>query len=205
LKNPSNQKVTSVALGDSNSAIMLPSGQVIQPGSYGEFVTPTPTPTPTPVPTSTGGGNGNGNNNGGGVVEVPTNPGLSSVCPTVRSIKRGEVWKSIASTHIPVVDPRRFSSSFITRRGTPAPSFTCLELYDGRGNLIHKLGRYSPTGAEYSSRSYGGFGCGDLKTALDVAGTAISNTGQSTSYLKVTASQCVTIPNPNSCYNSSGC
>ena len=197
LKNQVTRKVSSRVFGDSSSALVLPSGQVIQPGTNASF---TPAPTPTPSPTPSGGGN-----NGGGPSVPPTNPGLSSVCPQLRPPTRGEIWKSIASTHIPNTDPRRFSTSFITRAGTTAPTPTCLAMYDGKGNLIHQLGRYSPTGSAYSYRSYGGSGCGDKQTPVSVAQTAINNTGESTGYLKVNESECVTIPNPNGCINSSAC
>jgi hypothetical protein len=93
----------------------------------------------------------------------------------------------------------------IWKAGTSAPSSKCILMYDGKGNLIHQLGQYFPTGSKYSSIFYGGSGCGDKKTAVSVAQTAINSTGESTAYIKVNDSECVTIPNPNSCLNSSAC
>ncbi len=205
LKNSRNGRVSKLKLGSSQMSIVLPSGQVIPVGQDGKF--------------GSGGNNGGGSNgggnggNGGGNTPggggsngtPPSNPGLASVCPTVRDALGGEIWKSIASTHIPTSDPRRFSTSFITRAGTPAPSTNCVSVYDGRGNLVHQLGKYSPTGSAYSSRNYGGSGCGDKRRASDVAAQALSQAGSITVYVKVKANQCVRIPNPNGCVNSSQC
>ncbi len=129
--------------------------------------------------------------------------GLSSVCKKIRNLTRGEIWKSIASNHIN--DQRKLSTSFITLRSTVAPKNNCLYVYDKKGTLIHKLGRYFPSGTLYSSRYYGGHGCGDLKSASSVAATARSNTGSSAGYMTSGTGNCVVIPNIASCFNSSGC
>lgn len=128
---------------------------------------------------------------------------LSKVCKKVRSLTRGEIYKSVASNHIH--DQRKLSSSFITMRSTTAPKNNCLYVYDKKGNLIHKLGRYFPSGALYSSRYYGGHGCGDLKSAASVAATARKNTGSSAGYMTSGTGNCVLIPNMGSCFNSSAC
>lgn len=132
-----------------------------------------------------------------------TNRSLSSVCKKVRSLTRGEIYKSIASNHIN--DQRKLSTSFITLRSTTAPKNNCLYVYDKKGTLIHKLGRYFPSGALYSSRYYGGHGCGDLKSAASVAATARRNTGSAAGYMTSGTGNCVVIPNMGSCFNSSGC
>lgn len=128
---------------------------------------------------------------------------LSSVCKKIRNLTRGEIWKSIASNHIN--DQRKLSTSFITLRSTIAPKNNCLYVYDKKGNLIHKLGRYFPTGSLYSSRYYGGYGCGDVKSASSVAATARQNTGSAAGYMTSGTGNCVLIPNIASCFNSSGC
>lgn len=128
---------------------------------------------------------------------------LSSFCKSVRSLTPGEIWKSIASRHIS--DARKNSTSFITVAGTRAPSNSCIRAYDNKGNLVHSLGRYFPTGGAYSSRFYGGAGCGDNKSANSVSAIARSKTGSTEIYLNTAGSQCIRIPNPSLCYNSSGC
>lgn len=130
---------------------------------------------------------------------------LSSVCKNVRNLTRGEIWKSIASTHIPTSDPRRFSTSFITLRGTGAPRNSCLYVYNSKGVLVHKLGKYYISGAAYSSRYYGGYGCGDKKRASQVANSASSGTGSTRVYITSGTKNCATISNPNACYNSAQC
>lgn len=130
---------------------------------------------------------------------------LSSVCKNIRGLTRGEVWKSIASTHIPSSDPRRFSTSFITLRGTGAPRNSCLYVYNAKGGLVHKLGKYYLTGAKYSSRFYGGYGCGDKRRASQVASAAQSATGSTRVYITSGTKNCATISNPNACYNSAQC
>jgi hypothetical protein len=128
---------------------------------------------------------------------------LSSVCTRVRSLSRGEIYKSIASKHIN--DQRATSTSFITLRSTGAPKNNCLYVYDKAGNLIHKMGRYFPTGAAYSSRYYGGHGCGDLKSASAVASAARSRTGSPAGYITSGTGNCAFVPNMGSCFNSSAC
>jgi len=128
---------------------------------------------------------------------------LSAVCRRVRSLKSGEIYKSIASRHIP--DQRKLSTSFITVRGAAAPRNNCLYVYDRRGTLIHTLGQYFPTGIKYSSRYYGGHGCGDLKSAASIAATASRNTGSPEGFITSGTGNCARIPNLNSCFNSSAC
>lgn len=128
---------------------------------------------------------------------------LSSVCKRVRSLSRGEIYKSIASKHIN--DQRATSTSFITLRSTGAPKNNCLYVYDKAGNLIHKMGRYFPTGAAYSSRYYGGHGCGDLRSAATIASLASRNTGSAAGYITSGTGNCAFIPNLRSCFNSSAC
>jgi hypothetical protein len=188
LRHPAARKTSSIRFGNSRYHIMLASGQVITSGDLGAY----------------GGGNGGGNG-GGDDSAPPTNPGLQSVCPSVREIRSGEIWKAIASTHIPNTDPRRFSTSFITRKGVPAAQFQCIAVYDSNGNQVHSLGQYFPTGSDWSARHYGGSGCGDKKHPTQVVSSAQSNTGSAQVFLKVRSSECIRVPNPNSCYNSSQC
>lgn len=194
-----NPETSTARFGDTRSAFVLPTNQVYQPGESGQFGT---------VPgngggnsgDNSGGNNGGGNNQGGDVAAS-----LQSQCPVIRAIRPGEIWKSIASTHIPNTDPRRFSTSFITRNNVSPPSESCLLLLDSRGNKVHQLGEYFPTGSSYSSRNYGGSGCGDKKSPVDIVGEANRNTGAITTYLKINATTCISIPNANTCYNSSQC
>jgi hypothetical protein len=193
LKNLSSGRVSKIKMGSSRTHIMLPTGQVITTGSTGAFGT------------SAGGDSNSGAGSDGSGGSVPTNPGLQSVCPTVRALHSAEIWKAIASTHIPASDPRRYSTSFIVRSGNQAPSDNCIPVYDSRGNQVHALGQYFPTGSAYSSRHYGGSGCGDKKGPDAIYSAATGNTGSSEIYLKVQSGECVKIPNPKGCYNSSQC
>lgn len=136
-------------------------------------------------------------------LKVSVDRALRSVCRAVRSLYRGEIWKSIASKHI--ADRRSQSTSFITLRSTLAPRFNCLNGYDSNGNLIHRLGRYFPTGAAYSSRFYGGHGCGDGQRASVVSARARRQTGKTGLYLTSGTGNCALIPDPSKCYNSSAC
>ena len=129
--------------------------------------------------------------------------GLSKVCKTVRNLASGEIYKSIASHHI--TDARAASTSFITIRSARPPKNECLYVYDTGGNLIHKLGRYYPSGDKYSSRYYGGAGCGDGLRASTVASIAIKNTGSPAIYITSGTGNCARVANANSCVNSSGC
>lgn len=125
-------------------------------------------------------------------------------CPSTRALKRCEIWKSIASTHIPRSDRRRNSSSLIGLAGCGTSVPSCIPIVDGKGNVVHKLGRYFPTGGKYSFRHYGGHGCGDAKSASAVAALARRNTGSTAVYADL-GSVCVQVPNPATCYNSSAC
>jgi hypothetical protein len=116
---------------------------------------------------------------------------LASACKKIRTLSRGEIWKARASNHIN--DQRKLSTSFITLRLTTAPKNNCLYVYDKKGNLVHKLGRYFPTGSLFSSRYYGGYGCGDVKSASTVASIARSNTGSSAGYMTSGTGNCVLI------------
>lgn len=134
-----------------------------------------------------------------------TNRAFSKVCKNVRGLLRGEIYKSIASHHISPGDPRAASTSFITLRSTTPPRSSCLSGYDKKGNLIHKLGQYYPTGVAYSSRFYGGAGCGDRKSPRTIAAIAKKNTGSVEMYLTSGTGNCAKVPDPTKCYNSSGC
>ena len=138
-----------------------------------------------------------------GNAKVVARASLGSVCKSIRNLQSGEIWKSIASHHI--TDGRRTSTSFICNRNRACSNLSCISAYDKKGNLVHKLGRYFPTGAFYSIRSYGGYGCGDHKRASAVAAEARAKTGSSEIYLAVKGTQCIRIPNPALCYNSAGC
>lgn len=128
---------------------------------------------------------------------------LRKVCKNIRSLYRGEIYKSIASHHIN--DQRKSSTSFITLRNTRAPAKNCLYGFDKNGTLVHKLGRYFPTGVKYSSRYYGGHGCGDLKSAALVAAIARRNSGSPEIYITSGTGNCARVADANRCYNSSGC
>jgi hypothetical protein len=129
--------------------------------------------------------------------------GLKEVCGRVRKLKGGEIYKSIGSPHVEA--ERRNSTSFITRAGTEQPDFDCLKGYNRKGKLIHKLGVYARNDGSYSSRFYGGTGCGDRKRPADIAKQAVKQTGKPAIFLKVKRRTCVRIPHANQCYNSSGC
>lgn len=131
--------------------------------------------------------------------------GIKSVCSKVRSLGSGEIWKSIGSNHFPSTDPRRYSTSFITRRGTSAPSGNCISVYAANGKLVSKLGLYARNEREYSSRFYGATGCGDKKGGAAVASAAKKVAGTSRVYITSNGKNCAVIQNPASCYNSSQC
>lgn len=129
--------------------------------------------------------------------------GLRGVCKSVRSLLQGEIYKSKASNHI--TDQRRLSTSFITLARTRPPKNNCLYGFARNGTLIHKLGRYFPSGALYSSRYYGGSGCGDLKSAALVASMARRAGGSPSIYLTSGTGVCAYVPDASRCYHSSGC
>ena len=129
--------------------------------------------------------------------------GLKEKCTRVRELTGGEIYKSIGSPHVEA--ERRNSTSFITRAGTDQPIYDCLKGYNREGKLIHKLGVYARNDGSYSSRFYGGTGCGDRKRPADIAKQAIKQTGKPAIFLKVKRRVCVRIPHANQCFNSSGC
>ncbi len=131
--------------------------------------------------------------------------GINSVCTKVRGIAGGEIWKSIGSNHFPPSDPRRYSTSYITRRGTTAPSGDCISVYAANGKLVSRLGVYARNEREYSSRFYGATGCGDKKGGGSIASAARKVAGTSRVYITSNGKNCAVIPNPASCYNSSQC
>lgn len=130
-------------------------------------------------------------------------PGLKRKCRKVRAIESGEIYKARASEHIE--DDRKFSTSFITRDGTDSPDFDCLKAYNRKGKKIHTMGVYARNEPSYSSRFYGGTGCGDGKHPDDIAAQAIRGTGKPAIFIKVKRRLCVRIPDANVCYNSTGC
>lgn len=131
--------------------------------------------------------------------------GIAAVCPNIRGLNSGEIWKSIGSDHFPPGDPRRSSVSFITRAGSQSPSGDCITVYSSNGKPIAKLGLYRRNEAKYSSRFYGGSGCGDGKSGASVAAMARKIAGTSKVYITSNGRNCAVIPNPGSCYNSSQC
>lgn len=136
---------------------------------------------------------------------VLTPRALKSVCKNIRSLVSSEIWKSKASQHISGGDARSQSTSFIVLRGTGRPRGNCLRGYSSNGTLVHKLGEYSPSGAAYSARFYGGHGCGDKARPSTVRARAMSNGGSPTIYITSGTGNCARIPDPSQCYNSSGC
>lgn len=130
---------------------------------------------------------------------------LSDVCPTTRALLRGEIYKSKQSNHISRKDRRSKSTAFITLRGTKAPVGSCINVYSANGVLVHMMGRYNPAGAAYSSRFYGGTGCGRAETPAIIAARAYANSGSWVVYIKVNSNLCVAVPRANKCWNSSSC
>ena len=130
---------------------------------------------------------------------------LSAVCKNIRSLVSSEIWKSRASQHISPGDARAASTSFIVLRGTGRPRSNCLRGYAANGSLVHMLGEYSPSGAKYSARFYGGHGCGDKASPSTVRARAIKNGGSPSIYITSGTGNCARIPDPSQCYNSSGC
>ncbi|MBX7139386.1 MAG: hypothetical protein K1X83_15570 [Oligoflexia bacterium] len=127
---------------------------------------------------------------------------LRTVCSKIIDLPSTMIYKSIASHHI--TDARARSTSFIGTYAAPDISSACLQVYDGKGNLVHKMGLYQK-GFGWRWRFYGGYPCGDFKTAARVAADAEANTGSPAIYIKTSSSQCVKIVNANRCYNSAGC
>jgi hypothetical protein len=119
-----------------------------------------------------------------------------AVCIQVRSInlKLQSIYRTVG----------KYSTSFITRKGTDAPGYDCLKAFDRKGRLIHTLGIYARNDG-YSSRFYGGYGCGDGKSPSTIARQAKRRTGKPAIFVKVKPRMCVRVPDANQCYNSSGC
>ena len=167
-----------------------------------------------------GGGNGGGGNGGGTPGDddddnepidpidpgIPTDRSLGTVCPNVRDLAPGEIWKTRGSDHFSPGDPRKTSTSYIAVAGTPRPTFTCIQGFASNGGLAHLMGFYYPTGSEWSFRAYGaGTACSDGQSASAVASKLKAATGNYSLYLKVTPSTCVRIPDARLCYHSSSC
>lgn len=140
------------------------------------------------------------NNRLGRQSRQPVSPELAAVCKTTTALARSDIWKAKQSNHIPSGDVRQNSTAFIILRAGRTFKPNCMLGYSNTGKLVHKLGAYFPTGTPYNKRLYGGWGCGDHKTPVQVA--AASKGGL---YLKVSSNSCVVVPQANRCYNSSGC
>ena len=102
-------------------------------------------------------------------------------------------------------DPRSRSTSLIARRGCPGSFNGCIAVFDKEGNQVHSLGDYNNTLSQYDSRHYGGFGCGDRKSADAVGKEALANTGSQEVYLRDDDNICVKVPNADRCCFSSEC
>jgi len=131
--------------------------------------------------------------------------GLLKVCKSVRELQKCEIWKSQQSSHISKGDPRHRSTGFIATRGCPGGFPNSIIAYDSKGQKIHQLGEYFPTGSLYDSRHYGCFASGDCKGPVAIAIEARRETGEEEIYLKDLSGSCVRVPDPGQCYNSSGC
>lgn len=137
-------------------------------------------------------------------VKPESSSALDDVCPNIRNLTGSEIYKTPGSDHFPKSDCRRYTASFIVLNGGPSVSTSCIPVYDSEGNKITSFGAYYPAGA-YKYRAYQCYGCSS--GTLDgpaIAKLAKKNTGSEEIYLK-TGSQCIRVPNPNKCYNSSAC
>lgn len=130
---------------------------------------------------------------------------LNSVCKSISELRSCQIWKSQQSEHISRGDPRHRSTGFITTRGCPDEFPNPMFAYDSKGNLIHRLGEYFPSGSFYDSRHYGCFAAGDCKSPVSIAIEARQRTGKEDIYLKANSGTCYRVPDPGQCYNSSGC
>ncbi|RME61368.1 MAG: hypothetical protein D6780_01840 [Candidatus Dadabacteria bacterium] len=130
--------------------------------------------------------------------------GLRAVCKNIRSIRRGEIYKSTGSPHF--TDARRFSTGFIIVRGVSAPSVSCILVYDKNGNKVHSMGIYARGERDWAARYYGASTrCSDGQSGRSVASKAKRNTGKPTVYLKISSRECIEIPDASQCYNSRSC
>ena len=84
----------------------------------------------------------------------------------------------------------------IAWKSAPPNNKTCLRVYAANGQEISKAGLYESSG-KYGARWYTGWGCGDLKSAGQIAAAANAAAGSSSVYLEGAGSSCVGPFNPN--------
>lgn len=129
---------------------------------------------------------------------------LAAKCKTIKTIGRGQIYKTVGSTHF-VNDCRRNTAGLIFAYGGGAPSSSCVELLDKNGDILAKFGLYA-RGAGWEARYYVCVGCGGgfNHDGQDLARLATRNTGSPEGYLDL-GSTCLKVPNLGNCYNSIGC
>lgn len=114
------------------------------------------------------------------------------------------IYKTIGSSHFN--DVRRNTMGLILRRGASGPFPFCIEVKDTKGNLIAKMGAFTPPGSEWAARYYAGWGCG-VSTPLSGASAgsrAKSNTG-STQVIFDFGTKCYGSVDATRCIGSSQC
>ena len=118
---------------------------------------------------------------------------LASVCGRTVGLS-GMKWKARQSDHI-TVGPRVGGYSLIFKKGVSLPSSSCLNIYDGKGNAIGRLGLYERNGLIFGARYYSGSGCAPSASSGSLASRARSKTGSPSVYIQYNGNTCIKVNN----------
>jgi hypothetical protein len=118
---------------------------------------------------------------------------IEDVCGNLKSLK-GIKYKAIPSDHI-TTGPRVGGISLIYKKGVSLPSQNCLIIYDSNGNLLGKLGKYSPNGNIFGARYYSGTGCAGRTNRNKISKKAFDATGNRQGYISYGGNSCLVIEN----------
>ena len=116
---------------------------------------------------------------------------FADVCTNVQELKAIK-YKAVPSDHI-TSGPRVGGISLIYKKGSKVPAARCLSIYDSAGNLLAKMGKYSPNGNIFAARYYSGTGCAGRTRAAKIAGMAFNATGDRKGYINVGGTTCLVV------------
>ncbi|MCB0322906.1 MAG: VCBS repeat-containing protein [Bdellovibrionales bacterium] len=122
----------------------------------------------------------------------PGGGSIGSVCTTTRSPFSGFLWKP-ASTHS---GGTREGRPMIAWKSGPPNTKSCLRVYAENGQEISRAGLFEANG-KYGARWYTGWGCGDQKSANEIASAAYAAAGSTNVYLEGNGGSCIGPINPN--------
>ncbi|NLF25425.1 MAG: hypothetical protein GX589_07175, partial [Deltaproteobacteria bacterium] len=118
---------------------------------------------------------------------------LGAVCSRTTSPFSGFLWKP-ASTDS---GGSREGKPMVAWKSGPPTSNSCLQVYAQNGTVVSQFGMYA-SGGKYGARWYSGWGCGDGKSASQIAQAAQAAAGSNNVYLQGSGGACVGPINPTS-------